>query len=255
MVWYIGLASLLLLWASQAMAHELTLLDNRRPTPGLRLELTELPSTIPASTTRYRLQAAGFPRGVVFGVWTKDFGHAFHEVATGFQMADAGVLVSSELGGTGWLWRWWHWIVGTRPRRLDELALDPGPYYPHGAVWEVALASVDRTLTAFAKVIPYPITARDGACTVSLELASRRGDRFVASGAGFAPGEEVITESRYSEGMIQKRWRISPEGLLSPDVILHGASGTNHSARYAVKGRSCNVVVEYEWGKPALSRY
>jgi hypothetical protein len=256
MVWYMGLVSLLLLWASQAMAHEMALLDGRRPTPGLRLELTELPSTTtPSSATpRYRLHAFGLPRGVVFGVWTRDFGHSFHEVATGFQMDGSGVMVSNELDGASWGWRWWRWLVKSQPQRLDEMALGPGPSYPRGAVWEVALASVDQTLTALAKVIPYPITARDGACTVSLELASRRGDRFVTSGAGFDPGDEVITESRYAERMIRKRWRISPEGLLPPDVILHGASGTDHSARYAVKARSCDVVIEYEWSKPALSR-
>ncbi len=256
MIWYMGLAAFLLLWASQAMAHELTLLDDRRPTPDLRLELTALPSTTtPASATpRYRLRAFGLPRGVVFGVWARDFGHSFHEVATGFQMDGSGVMVSNELDGASWIRRWWRWLVNGQPQRLDEMALDPGPYYPRGAVWEVALASVDRTLTTFAKVIPYPITARDGACTVSLELASRRGDRFIASGAGFDPGDEVLAESRYSERIIQRWWRISPEGLLPPDVILHGANSTGHSARYAVKGRSCNVVVEYEWGKPALSR-
>src|SRR5437588_519919 len=69
MVWYMGLASLLLLWVSQAMAHELTLLDDRRPTPGLRLDLTELHSitTSVSTTPRYRLRAFGLPRGMVFG--------------------------------------------------------------------------------------------------------------------------------------------------------------------------------------------
>jgi len=251
MVRYIGLTSFLLLWALPAMAHEPILLDARRATPGLVLTLTELPSLPPASATvKYRLQASGLPRGVVFGIWAKDFGHAFHGVATGFHMDGSGVVVSSELDNISWVWRWWHRLVKGWPRRLDEMVLDPGPYYPRGAVWEVALASVDLTLTAFAKVIPYPISARDGACTVSLDLASRRGDRFVTSGSGFAPGDDVITESRYSGRVIHKRWRISPEGLLPPDVILHGASGTDHNARYAVKGRSCNVVVEYEWGSP-----
>jgi hypothetical protein len=255
MVWYMGLASLLLLWVSQAMTHELTLLDNRRPTPGLHIELTELPlTTTPASATpRYRLYTFGFPRGVVFDVWTRDFGHSFHEIASGFQMDDSGVMVSHKSDGASWVRRWWRWLVNGRPRRLDEMALAPGPYYPRGAVWEVALASVDRSLTAFAKVIPYPITARDGACTVSLELASRRADRFIASGTGFDPGDEVITESRHTERIIQKRWRISPEGLLPRNVIVHGARGADHSARYVVKGRACNVVVEYEWGKSALS--
>jgi hypothetical protein len=133
------------------------------------------------------------------------------------------------------------------------MVLEPGPY-PPGAVWEVALASVDLTLTAFATVIPRPITARDGPCTVSLELVSRRGDRFVATGAGFAPDEDVVTALWYAGRMIQRRRRVSAEGQLPPDVISHGAGGTDRSARYAVKGHSCDVAVEYEWGEAALSQ-
>ena len=131
--------------------------------------------------------------------------------------------------------------------------LEPGPY-PRGAAWEVALVSADRAFRAFAKVIPYPITARDGPCTVSLELVSHRGERFVASGAGFAPGTDVLTELRYAGRVIQKQRQISPEGLLPPDILSHGASSLDHSARYAVKGPTCEVVVGYEWGEPALSR-
>src|SRR6266567_3563254 len=112
MFWRIGLASFLLLCASPATAHEPVLLDTRRATPGLHLELIELPAIpIPASVTpRYRLQASGLPRGVVFGVWAKDFGHSFHEVASGFRMDGSGVMVSSELDSAG------------QPQRLDEMA-------------------------------------------------------------------------------------------------------------------------------------
>src|SRR5262245_34072299 len=148
MIWRIGLASFLLLCTSLATAHEPVLLDARRATPGLRLELVEVPSaTTPNSiTARYRLRVSGMPPGVVFSVWTKDFGQFFHEVAAGLRMDESGVIVSSEPDGVG------------RPRRLDETALDPGPNYLPGAVWEVALASIDLTLTAFAKVIPHPLT-------------------------------------------------------------------------------------------------
>jgi hypothetical protein len=254
MNWPLGLALIFLLCATLALAHEPILLDARRATPGLHLELIELPSSIiSASTPRYRLRASGLPHGVVFGVWTKDFGHSFHEVATGFRMDESGVMVSSELDSAGQFWRWLRWIVSGRLRRLDDLVLDPGPYYPRGAVWEVALVSVDLTLTTFAKVVPRPITARDGPCTVSLELASRHGNRFIASGAGFAPDEDVVTELRYAGRMIQKRQRVSVEGRLPPDVILHGASDTDRRAHYEVKSRFCDVAVEYEWGDPALS--
>ncbi len=230
MIWCIGLASFFLLCTSLATAHEPVLLDARRATPGLLLEIIELPATITSATARYRLRVSRLPRDVVFGVWAKDFGHSFHEVATGFRMDASGAMVSSELDVAGWVWRWWHWLVSSRPRRLDEMALEPGTYYPRGAFWEVALASVDLTRTAFAKVIPRPITARDGPCTVSLDLVSRRGDRFVASGAGFAPDEDVVTELWYAGRMIKKSQRVSAEGQLPPDVISHGASGNDHSA-------------------------
>jgi hypothetical protein len=76
MVWRIGLALSLLLWASPASTHEPVLLDVRRATRGLGLELMELPvTTTPASTARYRLRVSGLPRGVMFGVWAKDFSH------------------------------------------------------------------------------------------------------------------------------------------------------------------------------------
>jgi hypothetical protein len=240
----IGMVLFFFLCALPVSAHEPILLDTSRATPGLHLNLSELPSTkAPASATaRYQLQASGLPRGVVFSVWAKDFGHSFHEVAAGFWMDESGVIVSSELIGTS-----------GRPRRLDEMEFEPGPY-PRGAVWEVALVSADRTLTAFAKVIPRPIIAQDGPCTVALELVSLRGQRFMASGAGFAPGDDIVTESWYAGQIIQKRRRISAEGLLPPDVISHDSNGTDRSARYAVKSHSCEVAVEYEWGEPALSR-
>ena len=68
---------------------------------------------------------------------------------------------------------------------------------PWGRLGEVALVSSDRAVRIFAKTIPYPITAYDGVCKVSLELADHLGDRFVASGAGFPPGDEVVTELRF----------------------------------------------------------
>ena len=118
----------------------------------------------------------------------------------------------------------------------------------------MALVSVDRKLQAFAKAIPYPITASDGQCSVSLELVSHRGEKFLAAGSGFLPGDEVITESRYAGRVIEKRVRTSAEGSLPPQVLLHASVNTDRQARYSVKGRSCDVAVDYEWGEPALVR-
>jgi hypothetical protein len=239
----LGLASCLLLSAGRVSAHDPALFDPHRATPGIRLELVEVSParTAPQVSPGYRLVATGVPRGVTFNVWTKEFAHGYHEVTSGFRMDDAGKLVSVQAGDG-------------RPRYLDEIVFEPGPYF-RGAIWEVTLASEDRTITAFTKVVPRPMVARDGPCSVSLKLVSHRGERFLASGAGFVPGEDAVIESRYAGRVNKKQRRVSAEGRLPPDLVSHATVGPDRNARYAVKGRSCEVTVEYEWGDAAFRRY
>ncbi len=238
--WSHVLVALLVLWSASATGrHGSGVLDPRRATPGIRLELVELPSNATAGGTKFHLQVAGVPRGVSFGVWTKDFGQPFTEMLSGFRMNEAGALVSTDDSG--------------KLRRLEDIVFDPGPYHK-GAVWMVALASADHTLSAFAKIIPHPIAVRDGACGVSLELISLHGNRFVASGQGFTPGEDVDIEMHSSGRVTQKQQHISAEGLLPPDVVSHGEISSDFGARYLVKARSCGPEVEYEWGDAALKR-
>src|SRR5260221_884427 len=235
----VGLALLFFLCSSPASAHDAFILDARRATPGPRLTLIELPAVGVPAGKKYRLHAQpGLARGVAFGVFTKRFDHAFHEVASGFQLDESGDLVSQE--------------AGTK-RRLDDMTFGPGPY-PLGAGWEAALVSSDRTVRIFAKTVPYPITAGDGECKLSLELLSPLGDRFVASGKGFPAGEDVLAQLRYSGQLVQKQSRISPEGLWGPDLISHRAIGADRGARYTVKGRSCEASAYYDCGEPAVIR-
>jgi hypothetical protein len=229
--------------ASQTAAHEPVLLDPNRATPGIRLELIEVPSSeaVGAQVLGYRIAATGLPTGLVVNVWTKPFGHGFHEVASAFQVEETGRLVSAQN------------VKDAGLRYLDQIVLRPAPEaYPRGATWQVAVASDDRTVTSFAKVIPRPIIGRDGPCTVWLELVSHRGDRFLVSGSGFAPGDDVTVESRYSGRIRKKPQRVSATGLLPAELISHAAMGDDRSAFYSVKGRTCEVTLAYWWGEPAL---
>jgi len=231
---------LVLLGAAPVGAGHSTLqqFDARRATPGIQLELIELPPGPSGAPVSYRLRASGVPRHVTFDVWARDFRQPFRELASGFRLDGAGVLVSSDL-------------EGGRPQRLESLTFGPGPY-PRGVVWEVVLVSQDRTITAFAKVIPLPLVARNGSCAVALELVSHRGERFLATGTGFLPGEEVVVESRYAGRATRKPRRVSAEGLLPPDVVLLASTGTDRTAHYAVHGRACAVTLDYEWGESAF---
>jgi hypothetical protein len=231
---------LLLLAASPVGAHDDDTLDPHNATPGLRLEMIELPRASRSATTRYRLHAVGFPSGVAFSLWAQDFGQPFRLLGSGFQVAQSGNLVSSKHANT----------ARSSPK---PLTFAPGRY-PRGAAWRLALVSADRAFRAFAGAIPHPITARDGPCTLGLELVSYRGDHFVATGGGFAPDDEVVAESRYAGRVTRNRQRVSAEGALPLSVISHQAIGSNRRARYVVTGRSCEVAVEYNWGAPALLR-
>jgi hypothetical protein len=238
MRWRVGWILSVLLCTSPVRAGHDNDIDARRATPGLRLELSELTPAATQTTKRYRLQAPDYPRGIVFGVFARNFGQSFEELVPGLQVNESGKLASNAT---------------FTPRRLDEMVFEPGPY-PRGAAWEVALVSVDRTLSAFAKTVPYPIVARDGACTVQLELVSYQGTHFVATGSGFVSADEVVSELRYSGKIVEKRQRITSGGLLPLNVLAHQPIGADRHARYTVKARSCTVRIEYEWGAPALVR-
>lgn len=233
----LGRALLLLLCVVPDLAaHDEGSFDKRRATAGIKLELVELAGPSDAVVS-YQVRAAGAPRDVAFEVWAREWRSPYREIASGVRVDDTGVVVSGEPEG--------------RQQRSEAIRVSPGAY-PRGAMWEIVLASIDKKITAFATVVPRPIRGTDGPCVVSLQLASPRADRFVAYATGFTPGDDVIVESRASGRVTSKRARASTDGQLPPDPIAHVASDAERGARYAVKGRFCEVALEYSWGAPAL---
>jgi hypothetical protein len=207
----------------------------------LRIDLHRLAQEDASTEAQYNLQAFGFPKGVRLLLWSKEFDHSFHQLASVFQVDNSGKVLEAHPSVAKW------------PRKLEEISFEPGQY-PRGATWEVALVSIDRKLQAFAKVIPYPIIFRDGFCEIDLQLASHRGEKFVAIGRGFPPGDEVNTSLRYAGRVIEKRVRTSADGSLPPQVLLHASVNTDRRAQYMVKAHTCEVRADYEWGEAALRR-
>jgi hypothetical protein len=238
MTWHSALAALALAWVTLADArHSNAVLDPRRATPGVNLELVEQPRVTTGDALKYRLRVTGLPAGTAFGVWTRSFGRDFVEVVTGLHSDASGVLTVAD--GTG------------ARQHLEDIELEPGPY-PRGAAWWVAIASEDHKTAAFARVVPHPIVARDGACSVTLELISLYGNRFIAIASGFPGGGQVDIESNASGAVTRKRLRVDADGTLPLDVVSHGTLGADAVARYAVKAGACAPVVEYRWGESAL---
>ena len=242
----VGAAWLVVVYASSAAGHDPIRFDTHRTVPGALLRIVEVTRSEVPSTVRYRLQAVGVPGGLAMSVWTNDFGHGYHQLVSHLRVDESGALVSTAQDASG-------------RQRLDEMILETGPL-PRGAGFEVALVGDDRKVVAYARVVPFPIVGRQGSCEVSLELASRRGERFLVSGTGFSPQEAVLTEVRYAEKTIQKTQRVTPDGRLPPDIIMYNVgvrpSGTNDTDRafsYLVRGLTCEVVIEYKGAETSNS--
>lgn len=223
------------------LSHVPVLLDSRHATPGLRIDLRRLGQADNSTEPKYQIRAFGFPKGVKLLLWAKEFDHSFHQLASVFRVDNSGNVLEANPS------------VAKQPSKLDEISFEPGPY-PRGAIWEIALISIDRKLQAFTKVIPYPISFRDGSCEIDLQLASHRGEKFIAFGRGFPPGEEVNMGLRYAGRVIEKRVRTSADGSLPSQVLLHASVNTDLQAQYTVKARTCEVRADYAWGEAALRR-
>ena len=234
-----GLLLVSLLLTTPVFAHDDEILDPHNATEGVRLELSEVPRTATSAGNVYQLRVTGVSRDTVFNLWTQDFGALFRMVASGLRLDESGRVVSSKPVKAG--------------QPPPSITIGPGRY-PQGAAWSVALVSVDRGIRAFGAVIPSPIISRSGIYMVQLELVSYRGDRFVATGAGFPPDGEVTIESVYAGRIIEKRQTISAEGRLPLEIISHQTIGTEHKATYRVRGQSCEVAIDYPWGADALAR-
>lgn len=228
-----------LLFAAPAFAHDEQTLDPHNATLGVTLELNELPQTRTSDAPKYRLRAVGLQPGIRVGIWTQEFGKDFRLITSGMRSDEQGNLVPAT--------------AKQKTVASAGMTVSPGSYVP-GAAWTVAVVSEDHSVRAFKAIIPRPMIARNGSCQIQLELISLAGNRFVATGTGFTPGDEVVTELRYSGRATEKRKRIAPDGRLPLEVISHEPPGGDAAAAYKVKGSSCEVELKYKWGAPALAR-
>jgi hypothetical protein len=88
--------------------------------------------------------------------------------------------------------------------------------------------------------------------TVWINLLCASGTACRADGKTFDGIDEVFTQLRYAGRVIEKRVRTSAEGSFPPQILLHASVNTDRQAHYSVKGRSCEVAVDYEWVNAAL---
>lgn len=191
-------------------------------------------------------RVSGLPREVPLTFWMRQLEGPASWLATGYMLDSSGAVVCADsaqhaalatTAGTGWC-----------PAPLDKFELTVGKA-GQGEPFAYAVSTIDGRHSAFAVVIPRPVTATIAGCgTLDLQLLTRDGRAVRILGSGFPPSSVLRTES--------KRGRETHPNEVTTDstgrflAVVHGA-GRGGEATYTVRTDRCEVVLPYRWGRAA----
>lgn len=194
-----------------------------------------------AQEVTYRLLASGFPQGKTYSLWFNRIGEESKRLVNKLYVDDSGVMTAQELQpGVD---------VPFLPAPLATVLPLTVDHFQPGEPVSLRLVSEDRQISGYGKAIPVPIEDRDGSCHLYLELMTPDRMTYAAWGKGFAPNEELITESRSNGDVIRSERNAESDGGFLEILLPATKRGSQGSATFSVTGTSCSLRVEYDWGR------
>ena len=224
-------------------------------TPNVRLDLKEADRKKGDGFTKivYHLETSGFLAEKTYTVWMKQsVDQKIVPFISGYSTDASGKLVcppESQPSAS---------VTGDMPIPCAKLPmpLEQFPFsirhYHKGEPLNLAVISTDGVVRAFASAYPFPIQARDGKCSLTVELKDIKGNLFMIRGEGFDPGETVKTVSTSGKEEIDDSQQASPQGEIST-LLLPGVKGKQSGlVSFTATGASCRSSVTFEWGRAAM---
>ena len=198
--------------------------DHRYSTPEAALIITEKNRVATARGTEvfYEFTARGFPTGVPAILWMKHL-NSYSQLDA--KVREDGVVM----------------VIGTPKFVISE--------YVAGEAVDLALVLGDSR--AHAKTFPFPIAAKKGDYSATVELMSDTGLLFQVTFAGFQPGEKVEINSRHKD---EQRVSSTLEASVSGEVVYSAQFDRSDKgiATVAATGSSGTVSIQFQVGKKAL---
>jgi len=224
-------------------------------TPNVRLDLKEADRKKGDGFTKivYHLETSGFLAEKTYTVWMKQsVDQKIVPFISGYSTDASGKLVcppESQPSAS---------VTGDMPIPCAKLPmpLEQFPFsirhYHKGEPLNLAVISTDGVVRAFASAYPFPIQARDGKCSLTVELKDIKGNLFMIRGEGFDPGETVKAVSTSGNEEIDHSQQASPQGEIST-LLLPGVKGKQSGlVSFTATGASCRSSVTFEWGRAAM---
>jgi hypothetical protein len=208
----------------------------------------------------YQPITAGFPAGKIYSVWLRHSGSLELLLLTSGYIANADgelICVPDPPANEDRVAKALRQAAGRRacgpdaPETFRQWNLSVVAYHK-GEPFDMAIFSTDHSIRAFAKVYPFPIEAKDGACHLVAEATREDFRQFRIYGEGFSAGENVATEMNVEGETVQGHERIDADGRFEKLLDLRKKRGSSGLAAYTVVAQTCKPTVSYEWG--ALAR-
>lgn len=212
-------------------------LDAERNSPGVvfRLEEVSRRREEGATAVRYRFKVTGLPANKEYVLWNVPAGRDKPVAMLRAEIDAKGQIIYDFEGERG---------------RLNELLVKIRGYVKAQAA-KFALVSTDGSVHSFVKTIPFPITHKDGACRLNVEMQTPDTYRVLLS--GFTTGETVKVTANLGKKALKENFAVpanTRRDSVQREILLRFQQRNGRGVVKAV-ARSCTVSAMYEWGAEA----
>jgi hypothetical protein len=219
--------------------------------PGTTLRMVEISRTGRDRGTRIALapRVGGFPAGVPLTLWMRRIDGVAQWIVTGYSIDDTGAVTCAdkarhaslaETAGAGWC-----------PMPLDSVSFSIGEAM-QGEAFSFAMSTSDGRQSAFATVVPRPLTASIPGCgALDARVVDAEATAMAITAQGFPPLTSLTTISVSGRETVAGTARTDSAGRFV-SVIMPGVRGSRGGeASYTVSTGSCEVKITYPWGRAA----
>jgi hypothetical protein len=183
----------------------------------------------------YNLIGKGFPDGVVYNLWRLIPGKSPELLIKGVSFDKKGLLICSGKPG---------YCSGAGPD-------DPVNIRTTASLGEekrMAVLSEDGKIAGFADAVPFPITATDKSCTLSVVRMSPLADIVLARASGLKANQTLTVSKRYGYEGASGKETSGPDGTWERLINTQVTMQPKGKASISVSDGNCTVSVTFDYG-------
>jgi hypothetical protein len=207
-------------------------------TAGVELTTHEDPRQHNASGTvlMYNLLGKGFPANKAYDLWFWIAGKKPQKAIAGVSFDKRGVLVCSGKPGA---------CVGQGaddPINIKATAVLGEPK-------RFGVISTDGRVAGFAEAVPFPLTASDKSCKVSVVRQTALAEVVAVRASGFTPYEMLTVKTNSNPDDSTHSPTALPDGTWQAMIGTKVPGQSSGVANIQVSGQGCSVSVSFPWGE------